>query len=236
MPHNKMNVLERIKQRNEKKKEEKQSKFEKASKWLALYAAILTTVLTSITFAEKVTPKKHEVDIYVADFHNDDEKVDFTIAYYNSGDFFEVLSAVDLYLAQKIEGKNNPMYWDQASCREPILLEPKKTKYMTYSAKVNFTDEKLYVFEDQKSKFELSLHFDFLSKEHGKASVRFSVATLTPYLGKFFENTPLKNKSEIDFITTKRKVDFEDARPVIIKSQYPVSSEFVSQNFCSKKI
>ncbi|MGI2122687.1 hypothetical protein ACRN9J_10930 [Shewanella baltica] len=231
MRHNKRKVLGQIKQR-----EEKQSKFEKASKWIALYAAILTTILTSITFAEKIIPKKHEVDIYVADFQSDDEKVEFTIAYYNSGDFFEVLSAVELYLAQKNDGKKSPMYWDQAYCREPILLEPKKTKYMTYSAKVNFMDENLYVLEEQKPKFELSLHFNFLSKEHGMASERFSVATLTPYLGKNFENSPLKNKSEIDFITTKRTVDFEDARPVRIQSQYPVSSEFLKQNFCSKKI
>jgi hypothetical protein len=147
-----------------------------------------------------------------------------------------VLSAVDLYLAQEIKGNDKPMYWDQASCRAPILLEPKKTKYMTYKAKVNFMDEDLYVFDEQKPNFELSLHFDFLSKEHGKASERFSVATLTPYIGKAFENTPLKNKSDIDFMTTKKKVDFDDARPVIIKSQYPVSSEFVKQNFCSKNI
>ncbi len=232
MPNSKLE----IRKLNEPNSESRRFSLEKAGKWLALYAAILTTILTSITFAEKVSPKKHEVDIYVADFHNDDEYLEFTIAYYNSGDFFEVLSAVDLFLAQEIKGNNNPVYWDQASCRVPILLEPKKTKYMTYRAKVNFMDENMYIFDDQKPNFQLSLHFDFLSKEHGKASERFSVATLTPYIGKAFENTPLKGKSNIDFITTKKKVDFDDARPVIIKSQYPVSSEFVKQNFCSKKI
>lgn len=232
MPNSKLE----IRKLNESTRKASNFSFDKAAKWLALYAAILTTILTSITFAEKLSPKKHEVDIYVADFYNDDEYVEFTIAYYNSGDFFEVLSAVDLYLAQEMRGKANPMYWDQASCRSPILLEPKKTHYMTYKAKVDFMNKDLYVFEDQKPNFKLSLHFDFLSKEHGKASERFSVASLTPYIGKAFENTPLKNKSDIDFITTKKKVNFEDARPVIIKSQYPVSAEFVTQNFCSKKI
>jgi len=137
---------------------------------------------------------------------------------------------------QKMKDSNNPLYWDQGACREPILLEPKTTKYMRYRAKVDFTDKQFYVFDAQEPKFELSLHFDFLSKEHGKASERFPVATLVPHIVSDSEKSTVINESTIHFYTTKKIVDFEDARPVTIQSQYPVDREFVRQDFCGKQI
>jgi len=203
-----------------------------ASKWLALYAAILTTMLTTYTWIERFTPKSHSLEIYVADIHTDENNIDFTIAYYNTGDYSEVLSSAKLYLAQEIEGNKNAMHWGQAECNNPVLIEPGETAYKRYSSQVNFSDEDLKVSPIQRQRFELSLHFDFLSKEYGKASERFSVASLIPYN----EGTPFVGKASVDFITTKKKVDFDDARPAVIKSSYPRDQEYVSDSFCGDEI
>ncbi|MGF1807545.1 hypothetical protein L4C31_20090, partial [Aliivibrio sifiae] len=63
----------------------KVKKVDRMTKWLAVYAAILTTILTTFTFIEKVMPKQHQLVVYVSDYYVGSEFVEFTVAYYNSG-------------------------------------------------------------------------------------------------------------------------------------------------------
>lgn len=209
-----------------KKAQTSVSKLDKVTKGLAIYAAVLTTILTTFTFFEKVTPKKHKLEVFVSDYHSGSKFVDFTVAYYNSGDYTEVLSNVSLYLAQEVEGYKAPMYFEQASCRTPAIVEKGKTVYKTYRAKIDYQNPDMSVFSSQTQNLQLALHFDFLSKEYGRAFARFPVANVIP----------TGNKINIDFATTKKEIDFDDARPVVVKSTYPIDKEYEKPNFCGKEI
>lgn len=207
------------------------SKFEKASKWLGIYGAVLSTLLTTVAVVDKFTPKQHELEIYVADYCPGSETIELTVAYYNTGDYEEILSKVTLVLDQKIDGYENPMRWEQASCSQPVRIEPGKTIYKKYKAKLDFKNDNLMIFKDQKQEYLVSMDFDFISKDQGIASERFPIAQLVPYLAK-----ELGGKASLDFITTKKTVDFKKARPVIVKSSYPIDPKYVSTNMCTNEI
>ncbi|MGF1807876.1 hypothetical protein L4C31_21815, partial [Aliivibrio sifiae] len=145
---------------------------------------------------------------------------------YNSGDYSEVLSNVSLFLAQEIEGFSVPAYFEQASCRTPALIEKGKTIYKQYRAKIDYQDPHLNLFLDQKARYQLMLHFDFLSKENGRAFSRFSVADAAPNRGKL----------SINFSTMKKEIDFSNARPVDILTTYPIDKEYEKPSFCGKEI
>lgn len=201
-------------------------KIDRMTKGLAVYAAILTTILTTFTFIEKVVPKQHRIEVYVSDYYVGSEFVEFTVAYYNIGDYSEVLSNVSLFLAQEIEGFSVPSYFEQASCRTPALIEKGKTVYKQYRAKINYQDPNLNLFSGQKARYQLMLHFDFLSKENGRAFSRFPVANATPNRGKL----------SVNFLTMKKEIDFSNARSVEIIATYPIDKEYEKPSFCGKEI
>jgi hypothetical protein len=217
--------------KNKSPKTRLQRKIDKFKSAAGIYAAVLSTLLTINTLYEKFAPKHHELEVFAADINPTSEYVEFTVAYFNSGDFNEVLSKAELFLAQKIDNSNVPLYWNAAACNEPLLIRAKETVYQTYRAKINFSDKKYDDFRSPQKDFNLYLGFDFLSKESGRVHQRFPISEFTPY--KSFDNREI---AKIRFLSTKESIDFNNARPVIVYASYPRSPEYDDQYFCGKKI
>lgn len=208
-----------------------QNLWSKLKAWSGVYAAVLATSLTTYTVYEKFKPKTHDLTIYVADIKQNNGNIEFVVGYYNDGDFSEVVSNAEAVLGQVLKGYSGPLPWQQGECFQPVVVQPKKSQFRVYSSKIDFQSDELSAFKGiQTQTYDLTFNFDVLSLKHGVVKERLKVGVLKP-----IEQEPGKRKAQIDFITTKQKVNFEKARPRITRLTYPVEKEYLRASICTVK-
>lgn len=223
-------LMQRFK-KNKNKEPKKNRKWSNYKLWFGAYAVVVSTILASVSISELIKPKKHDLTIYVADIRQTSDGLEFIVGYYNDGDFIEVVSRAEAILGQAYKGYSEPLPWQQGECFKPLIISPKKSEFRIYKSDFDFNADKLNIFKDLNTQtFVLTFDFDVLNLSNGIVKERLKVGIL-----KTFENQSKITMAQIDFMTTKQKVNFENAKPRITKLTSPVEKEFLSASICTKK-
>ncbi len=204
---------------------------EQARDFIAFYGAITALALGLFNLYQTYRPKSHDLEIFVSDFHVIEDKIQYGIAFYNNGDYTEVISNAASILGQKIEGYTAPLPWEQNRCFEPVVLKPKETIYVRCLTEYKISDPKHAIFKAKHDEYQMLIDFDVLSPDQGLVKERFIVGLLR----KLNNGIPdFQDKANYEFVTTRRKVSFENARPRIKLGTYPIEKEFTVLNLCDK--
>ncbi|MCL1092047.1 hypothetical protein L2744_21090 [Shewanella profunda] len=227
------NFLARLRERRQERENNQGERAAKRrlrwARWAAFYAATLSTALTTYTAYKEFRPKRHELDIFVSDLQVNGDIAEYGVAFYNKGDFHEVVASASSILGQFIEEYSAPLNWEQDQCFSPVVVKPGDATYVRYTTKFDFGSLKHRVFKTQKQQYLMMVDFDVLSQENGIISVRVPVGTLVPYESEW------KGKAGYDFLTQKVSVDFDLARPRLTKGTYPQDEEFSFSKLCKQK-
>lgn len=199
----------------------------KKTEYLATIGAVLSIILTIYTLCKEFAPKEHQLSVYVAEINQNDNKLMFTVGYYNNGDYSETISNVKTTMVQKIK-PNNQIPWEQGECNKPLLIEPKKTVFKTYSSTFNYNSTDLKSFPDQENdSYMLTLTFSTLSFEHGIVDSELEIGAISP-----FNIKNVASGANVTFVTNKINVNFNNAKPRITKLSYPLENKLLNQNIC----
>ena len=199
--------------------------------FLSIYSAIIATLLSSYTAYNEFKPKTHNLEILISDIEVNNESAEYGIAFYNNGDYTEIISNAESILGQTIDGYEQQINWQQENCFTPIELKSGESTYVRYITKFEFSNIKHKMPSTLKQEYLMSVYLDILSEKQGIITQRIPVGILRPY-----QNNPaFKNKASLEFHTQKVQVNFESGRPKIIYGTYPQDSEFSFRTLCNKK-
>ncbi len=218
-------IVKRIRERKQDKASKKRGRW---TKIFAIYGAILSTLLSSYTAYKELRPKSHNLEIFASDIRVNEDIIEYGIAFYNHGDFHEIVGNASSVLGQAVEGESGLVNWEQPHCFKSVSLKPGESTYIWYVTKFNFNEQK-QLFSGQKQEFLMRLDFDVLA-ENGIITERIPVGVLIPY-------TDVKewdNKAEYNFAPNRVKVNFETARPRTTLGSYPEDKKFSFSTLCTK--
>ena len=102
-------IVKRIRERKQDKASKKKERWTKIA---AIYGAILSTLLSSYTAYKEFRPKSHDLEIFASDIRVNEDIIEYGIAFYNHGDFHEIVGNASSVLGQAVEGKSG-----LAACR-----------------------------------------------------------------------------------------------------------------------
>lgn len=218
-------IVKRIRERKQDKASKKKERWTKIA---AIYGAILSTLLSSYTAYKEFRPKSHDLEIFASDIRVNEDIIEYGIAFYNHGDFHEIVGNASSVLGQAVEGESGLVNWEQPHCFKSVSLKPGESTYIWYVTKFNFNERK-QLFSRQKQEFLMRLDIDVLA-EDGIITERIPVGVLIPY-------TDIKewdNKAEYNFVPNRVKVNFEKARPRTTLGSYPQDKKFSFSTLCTK--
>ncbi len=223
--------IQRLRDRQAVEKAKKKPLRERAKDSIAFYGALAALALSLYNLYQSYKPKSHDLDIFVSDFRVKEDKIQYGIAFYNNGDFTEIIANAASILGQQIDGYDSLLPWEQNRCFEPVIVKPKETIYVTYLTEYKINDPKHVFFKAKHDEYQVLIDFDILSPEQGLVKERFLVGLLR----KLDNGAPdLQDKANYEFTTSKRKVNFENARPRVTLGTYPIDKEFTVLNLCEK--
>lgn len=126
-------------------RERKQDKAKKKWRWTKIaanYGAIVSTVLLSYTAYVEFRPKAHDLEIFASDIRVNEDIIEYGIAFYNHGDFHEIVGNASSVLGQTVEGESGLLNWEQPHCFKSVSLQPGESTYIRYVTKFNFNEPK----------------------------------------------------------------------------------------------
>ena len=221
----------RWRDRQATEKAKKKTLRERLKESIAFYGTITALALSLYNLYQSYKPKSHDLDIFVSDFRVKEDKIQYGIAFYNNGDYTEIIANAASILGQQIDGYGAPLPWEQNRCFEPVIVKPKETAYVTYLTEYKINDPKHEFFKAQHGEYQVLIDFDILSPEYGLVKERFLVGLLR----KLDIGIPdFRDKANYEFANTRRKVNFDNARPRVTLGTYPTDKEFTVLNLCEK--
>ncbi len=228
------NFIRRLREQRQQKstaiQERSSKKKEQWTKRIAIYGAVLSTALSSYTAYNEFRPKVHELEIFVSDIEVNSDIAEYGVAFYNKGDFHEIVGNASSVLGQSVDDYSTLLNWEQHHCFKPVSLKPGESTYIRYVTKFDFTQSKHLIPKVQKQEYLMRLDFDVLSPEHGLVTELMPVCVLVPYKGV----KEWDGKADFSFVTKRVKVNFDNARPRMTKGSYPNEEEFSFSTLCTK--
>lgn len=188
---------------------------------ITLIIAVVAALNSVFGFVTKEIMKKHSMKVDLAAVSVVDNKVSYTIAFINEGDFPEIVSAAESFLGQKIDGYKENMAFPQRYCFKPLVVPSKENKVIVYETEYDINDPNLNLIKAQKKEFEPTIVFKIKGPDLGIISLPVKTGVMSP--------------PNFDFVTQTIRVDFKQSRPHIIKGSYPVEKEFSKPSICSEK-
>lgn len=205
---------------------------EKILDWISFVASIIALPVAIVTCIETFKAKSHELEIAVTDVRIVENKVRYGVAFYNTGDFVEIISNAESILGQHLDDESLPLRWEQNRCFEPAVVKPKETVYLTYVTEYAINDLKQAIFPMQRGEYTLSIDFEILSQKQGVVTERIPVGIMRKRASD--DPSAIGNYADFQFASVQRKVNFEKAKPRIVQASYPTDKEFTIMSLCKR--
>jgi hypothetical protein len=228
---NKSNFIKKRQELRGKNILEANERKQRLTKFLAIYGAVVATALSTYSAYKEFKPKQHDLEILISDLEVNNDSAEYGIAFYNNGDYTEIITNASSLLGQTIEGFKLPLNWEQENCFRPISIKAGESNYIRYITKFEFSDLKHSMPSALKPEYLMSIDLDILSELQGVITERIPVGTLRPYQNK----ESLKGKANFEFHTQKISVNFNNGHPKNIQGIYPQDAEFSFRTLCNKK-
>lgn len=185
---------------------------------VAIVIALVGATNSVFGFVKKNLFSEHVLQIDIAGVHTVGHLVHYVIVFTNNGDYPEVVTDIQSYLGQKVEGYKNPTLNAMSYCFTPFVVKPHDYHVITYTTKYYTNRPVMHSIPQLRQVFLPMLEFVVRGEPSGVIEKFVRVGRI--------------DKDSFDFETQRVNINFEKPRPQVVLGPFPVKKQYATPSLC----